>query len=163
MNFTKTGRLPYIFSLLILLQIVFSGCGLSNSAPSGTVSEIADKIFEESGVTFRAPERLSLDNEEDREFYLGSTDYPEFADSIAVVPMIRVDIRVLYIIRATNKNDVDKIKATLKENINPDRLVCVRFSLEDVVIESRGNIVFMIINPIVEEREALAEAFRIIE
>jgi len=163
MNFTKIERLPYVFSLLILLPIVLSGCVLSESAPSGAASEIADKIFEESGVTFRAPERLSLDNKEDREFYLGSTDYPEFVDSVAVVPMIRVDTRVLYIIKASNKVDVEKIKTSLKENINPDRLVCVRFSLEDIVIESRGNVIFMIINPIAEEKEALAEAFRTIE
>ncbi|HEY93804.1 MAG TPA: hypothetical protein G4O15_02545 [Dehalococcoidia bacterium] len=163
MNFTKTHKLTILLYTLILSQFVLIGCGVAESAPSGTASKIADKIFEESGVTFRAPERVTLDNDEDREFYLGSTDYPEFTDSVAVVPMIRVDTRVLYIIKATNKGDVEKIKTTLKENINPDRLVCVRFTLEDVIIESRGNVIFMIINPIPEEKEALAEAFRTIE
>jgi len=153
----------FLLFTLIFLQTILTGCGVAESTPSGTASEIADKIFERSGVTFRAPERMSLDNEEDREFYLGSTNYPEFVDSIAVVPMIRVDTRVLYIIKATNKSDVGKIKTVLEENINPDRLVCVRFSLEDVVIESRGNVIFMIINPIPEEKEALAEAFRTID
>ena len=156
-------KLAFLFFTLILSPAFLTGCGVTESAPSGTASEIADKIFEASGVTFRAPERLSLEEDDDREFYLGSTDYPEFADSVAVVPMIRVDTRVLYIIKASNKGDVEKIKTSLKETINPDRLVCVRFSLEDVVIESRGNVIFMIINPIPEEKEALAEAFRTIE
>lgn len=156
-------KLIFLFVVLILFQTILPGCGVVESAPSGTASEIADKIFEVSGVTFRAPERLSLEKDEDREFYLGSIDYPEFADSVAVVPMIRVDTRVLYIIEAFNKGDVEIIKTALKENINPDRLVCVRFSLEDVVIENRANVIFMIINPIAEEKEALAEAFRTIE
>ena len=157
------SRLASLSFALIVTLVVLSGCGAAESAPTGTASEIADKIFTKSGVTFRAPERLSLEKDEDREFYLGSTDYPEFADSVAVVPMIRVDTRVLYIIKASNKGDVEKIKTALKENINPDRLVCVRFSLEDVVIESRGNVIFMIINSIHEQKEALAEAFRNIE
>jgi len=156
-------KLAFLFFTLILSQMILTGCGVAESAPSGTANEIGDKIFEASGITFRAPERLSLEKDEDREFYLGSTDYPEFADSVAVVPMIRVDTRVLYIIKTSNKGDVEIIKTALKENINPDRLVCVRFSLEDVVIESRGNVIFMIINPITEEKEALAKAFRTID
>ena len=156
-------RQIFLLFTLIFLQTIITGCGIAESTPSGTASEIADKIFEVSGVAFRAPERLSLEKDDDREYYLGSTDYPEFADSIAVVPMIRVDTRVLYIITASNKGDIEIIKTALKENINPDRLVCVRFSLEDVVIMSRGNVIFMIINPVAEEKEALAEAFRTIE
>ncbi len=163
MYFKIIYKLAFLFFTLILSQVILPGCRVAESAPTGTASEIADKIFETSGVIFRAPERLSLEKDEDREFYLGSSDYPEFADSVAVVPMIRVDTRVLYIIITSNKGDVEIIKTALRENINPDRLVCVRFSLEDVIIESRGNVIFMIINPIAEEKEALAEAFRTIE
>ena len=149
--------------VVIISLVILTGCGLGESAPSGTADEIADKIFAESGVTFRAPERLSLEKDEDREFYLGSTNYPEFEDSVAVVPMIRIDTRVLYVIKATNKGDIDTIKTVLKENIDPSRLICVTFSLEDVVIENRGEVIFMTINSDAEQRAALVEAFRTIE
>jgi len=142
---------------------LLTGCGVGESEPAGTAAEIADKVFAVSGVGFRAPESLSLEGDEEREFYLGSTDYPAFADSVAVVPMIRIDTRVLYVIKATKKGDVEGIKATLKENIDPNRLICVTFSLEDVVTDSRGDVIFMTINSDAEQRAALAEAFRTIE
>ena len=109
------------------------------------------------------PESYSLAEDDKREFYLGSTDYPAFADSVAVVPLMRLDTRVLYVIKADKKGDVVKIKATLKENIDPNRLICVTFTLEDVVIDSRGDVIFMTINSDTEQRAALAEAFRTIE
>ena len=77
--------------------------------------------------------------------------------------MIRIDTRVLYIIKAANKGDIDTIKIALKENIDTNRLICVTFSLEDVVIESRGDVIFMTINSDAEQRAALAEAFRAID
>ncbi|MFC1976686.1 hypothetical protein ACFLWS_00215 [Chloroflexota bacterium] len=157
-------RVPasFLFTVIISL-VILTGCGAVVSAPSGTADEIADKIFTESGVTFRAPERLNLEKDEDREFYLGSINYPEFEDSVAVVPMIRIDTRVLYVIKAANKGDIDTIKTVLKENIDPNRLICVTFSLEDVVIENRGNVIFMTINSDAEQRAALVEAFKTIE
>ena len=144
-------------------MVILTGCGGGESAPAGTAAEIADKIFAESGVSFRAPESLSLEGDEQREFYLGSTSYPAFADSVAVVPMIRIDTRVLYVIKTASKDDVEDIKTTLKENIDPNRLICVTFSLEDVVIDSRGDVIFMTINSEPEQRAALAEAFKTIE
>lgn len=139
------------------------GCGGGESAPVGTAAEIADKVFEESGVSFRAPENHSLAENDKREFYLGSTDYPAFADSVAVVPLMRLDTRVLYVIKAADKDDVEDIMATLEVNIDPNRLICVTFTLDDVVLDSRGDVIFMTINSEPEQRTALAEAFQTIE
>ncbi|MFC1929837.1 YbaY family lipoprotein [Chloroflexota bacterium] len=133
-----------------------------DSAPSGTAAEIADKIFTQAGVESFGMSQ-SLEKDEDKEFLLGSKDYPEFADSVAITPMISIDTRVLYVIEAANKGDVEVIKTKLDENIDPNKLICVTFTLEDVVIESRGNVIFMTINSKPEQRTALTEAFITIE
>ena len=152
---------------LLLLTIILSisilgGCAGGESAPAGTAAEIADKIFTQAGVE---PFGMSqtLEKDEDIEFLLGSTDYPKFADSMVILPMISIDTRVLYVIRAANKGDVEIIKTKLDENIDPNKLVCVTFSLEDVVIESRGDVIFMTINSDAEQRASLVEAFKTIE
>ena len=49
--------------------------------------------------------------------------------------------------------------AKLKKNVDPNRVVCVTFTLDDVAIESRGDVVFMTINTDAEQRSALVEAF----
>ena len=58
--------------------------------------QIADKIFTQAGVEPFGMSQ-SLEKDEDKEFLLGSKDYPEFADSVAILPMISIDTRVLYI------------------------------------------------------------------
>jgi putative lipoprotein len=133
-----------------------------DSAPAGTAAEIADKIFTQSGVE---PFGMSqpLEKTEDIEFFLGASDYPAFAEAIFIQPMISIDTRVMYIIKAANKGDVKTIKTKLDENIDPNKLICVTFTLEDVVIESRGNVIFMTINSKPEQRNALVEAFKTIE
>lgn len=152
-------------ALLVIVSVfslaLVAGCGGGESGPEGTAAEIADKIFEEAGVdSFGLSQPIEADN---MEFYLGSTDYPEFAESIVVTPMISIDTRVMYVIKAADEGDVEEIKTTLEENIDPTRLICVTFSLEDVVIDSRGDVIFMTINSKAEQRTALAEAFTTIE
>ncbi len=146
----------------VLLLVVLVGCAGGSSAPTGTTAEIADKIFTASGVeSFGMVQPVATD--EDREFYLGSRDYPAFSEAIAVMPMINIDTRVLVIIKAADKGDVEKIKTRLRENIDPNRVVCVTFSLEDVEIESREDVILMTINTDAEQRTALVEAFKSID
>ena len=141
-----------------LLLMLLSGCAKGESAPWGTSAEIVDKIFAQAGVeNFGMTQALVTD--EDKEFFLGSRDYPEFADATAVMPMINIDTRVLIVIKAADEGDVNDMKAKLKANIDPNRVVCVTFSLEDVAIESRGDVVFLTINTDAEQRTALVEAF----
>ena len=151
-----------MFLIISMLSIIgLTACAGGESAPTGTTAEIADKVFQQAGVQpFGMSEKLSAEN---MEFYLGTLDYPEFADSVVIIPMISIDTRVLYIIKAANKGDVETIKTRLDENIDPDRLICVTFSMEDVVIESRGDVIFMTINSDPEQRIALTEAFNTIE
>lgn len=147
---------------VVLLPTIFIGCAGGEPAPAGTAAEIADKVFTQAGVE---PFGMSqpLEKTEDIEFFLGASDYPTFADAAVVLPMISIDTRVLYIIKAASKGNVETIKTKLDENIDPNRLICVTFSLEDVVIESRGEVIFMTINSDPEQRTALTEAFRVIE
>ena len=146
----------------MLMAGVLAACSSGPSGPEGTASEIADKIFTEAGVE---PFGLTdtLDTDDKMNFYLGSTSYPQLADSSIVVPMINLDTRALYVLKASSEDDVDGILAQLDEDVDPNRLICVSFSLEDVVIESRGDVVFMTINSNVEQREALTTAFAAIE
>ena len=150
-----------LFAVFVSL-LALVGCAQGQSAPSGTAAEIADKVFSASGVDpFGMQQALATD--EDYEFYLGSRDYPAFSDAVAVMPMINIDTRVLVIIKAADKGDVEEIKSSLRENIDPNRVVCVTFSLEDVAIESRGEVILMTINTDAEQRTALVEAFKSID
>jgi len=150
-----------LFAVFVSL-LALVGCSGEPSAPTGTTAEIADKIFAASGVeSFGMVQPVATD--EDREFYLGSRDYPAFSEATAVMPMINIDTRVLVIIKAADEGNVEDIKTRLRENIDPNRVVCVTFSLEDVAIESRGDVILMTINTDAEQRTAMVEAFKSID
>lgn len=147
---------------MLLLAIALVACGeTEEQGPEGTAAEIADKIFTEAGTDpFGMSQEIAT--VADKEWLLGSAEYPEFADSVAVMPMISLDTRVLHVIKAANSDEVDELIAALEANIDPDRLICVTFSLDDVVIASRGDVVFLTINSDPDQRAALAEAFQAI-
>jgi hypothetical protein len=141
---------------------VLVACAGGAAAPVGTAAEIIAKVFAQAGVEpFGMSQSLATD--EDIAYFLGSTDYPPFAEAVAAMPMISIDTRVLVIIRAADKGDVEQIKAGLKENIDPNRVICVTFSPEDVAIESRDDVILMTINTDAAQRTALVDAFNSIE
>ena len=148
-----------VLLILVLSLAALCACSKAEPGPAGTAAEIADNIFAASGVeNFGMAQALATDA--DKELFLGTADYPEFADSVAIMPMINIDTRVMVILRAADQKDVEAIKASLKENIDPNRVVCVTFSLDDVAIESRGDVVFLTINTDAEQRTALVDAFK---
>ncbi|NQU96703.1 MAG: hypothetical protein HQ548_03525, partial [Chloroflexi bacterium] len=75
--------------LAIILAAFLAGCASGPAGPVGTASEIVDKIFEEAGVQ-RFGDAQSVDTDEGMEFFLGSADYPPFADLAVVQPMISI-------------------------------------------------------------------------
>ena len=147
---------------IVIALAILTGCVGGEAAPEGSAAEIADKIFAEAQVqSFGLSE--SLQDDAKKEFYLGTSDYPEFADSVVVAPMINVDTRLMVIIKAADKGGVEEIEKALEENIDPLRLICVTFTMEDVAFESRGDVILMTINTDAAQREALVEAFRSID
>jgi len=138
------------------------GCSSGSSAPSGTAAEIANKVFAEAGVEpFGEPTSLATDQE--IEYFLGSTDYPTFSDTAVVQPMISIDTRILYVLQVATDKDAATVMDQLEVDVDPDRLVCVQFSMDDVAITSRDTVVFMVIDSNHEERNALMSAFETIE
>ena len=153
-----------VAATIVALALLAAGCGGDDSAdePTGTAAEIADKVFTEAGVEpFGEPVPLATDA--DLEFYLGSTNYPEFVDSAVVLPMISIDTRTLYILKTESDDQAAEVMEQLEVDVDPARLICVTFTPEDVIIDSRGGVVFMTINSDEAQRVALAEAFEAID
>jgi hypothetical protein len=146
----------------LAVVVLSSACSSGSDAPTGTASEIAGNVFTEAGVEpFGEP--FSLNNDQEIEFFLGSTNYPTFTDTAVVQPMISVDTRILYILEVETEDEAADVVAQLEEDVDPTRLICVTFSVDDVVIDARGNVVFMVIDSDAAERTALADAFASID
>lgn len=160
---SRMARLLMIAALLLALSLVAAACGSEGGdAPTGTASEIAGKVFTEAGVEPFGP-TTSITNDQEMEYFLGSTNYPEFTDTAIVQPMISIDARILYILKVATEKDAAATMDQLEEDVDPARLVCVQFSMDDVAMSSRDTVVFMVIDADHDQRNALASAFDAIE
>jgi hypothetical protein len=146
----------------LLVAVFVSACSSGSAAPTGTAAEIANDVFVEAAVE-PFGETLALTSDQEIEYFLGSTDYPPFTDTAVVQPMISIDARILYILEVATEQEAADVVEQLRVDVDPERLICVVFSMDDVVIDSRGTVVFMVIDSNHDERNDLAEAFKTIE
>ena len=156
-------RVLMIAALLLAVSLFAAACGSGGGdAPTGTASEIAGKVFTEAGVEPFGP-TTSITNDQEMEYFLGSTNYPEFSDTAIVQPMISIDARMLYILKVASDKDASAVMEQLKIDVDPTRLICVAFSEDDVTMKSRGDVVYMVIDADHDQRDALTEAFEAID
>jgi hypothetical protein len=152
-------RIVFVWLVLVLLAV---GCTSGSSTPAGTAAEVADKTFAAANVE-PFGDTVALTTPQEIEFFLGSTNYPAFTDTAVVQPPISIDARILYILQVATEKDAAAVVKQLEVDVDPARLICVTFSMDDVVIDSRGTVVFMVIDANSDERNALAEAFKTIK
>lgn len=157
---SRTAIAVVIFAGL-LVAACSSGSG-GSAAPAGTSAEIAQKVFDEAKVE-PFGETQTLDTPEEISYFLGSTNYPPFTDTAVVQPMISIDARIMYVLEVATEAEAADVVKQLEVDVDPTKLVCVVFTMDDVVIDSRGTVVFMVIDANPAERDALANAFKTIE
>jgi len=153
---------PSRLAVVAALVIAVAACGGSGSggsaAPTGNATEVITATFAQANVEMWG-EPISITNDDEEVFYLGSTNYPDFTSTAIVQPMISIDPRIAYVLEAASEADAIATMDQLKQDVDPNKLVCVTFSLDDVRQERRGNVVFQVIDSDHAERDALANAF----
>ena len=140
-----------VFSLIILVGLLFfvSGCGEKNV--EGTLEEIMTKVYA------RVPEEnkpMGLSNMEvnkdNVEGFLGTNDI-EYKEALASESMVGSIAHSVVLVRAKDAKNVEAIKEIIKENVNPRKWICVGVEKEDVIIQSKGDLIIVII---VQDKDA---------
>ena len=129
--------------LIFLLSIsIFALAGCGEKEVEGSLEEIMEKIY----ATIPQEERpMMLQNitpeAEQVEGYIGTNDinYNEILVSESAVGSIAHSV---VLIRLKDAEDVEDAKTKIKDNVKPDKWVCV--SAEKVVVESRGNLILLV-------------------
>ncbi|MDI9488487.1 MAG: hypothetical protein QM222_04050, partial [Bacillota bacterium] len=65
------------------------------------------------------------------------------------------------LVRAKEGADIEKIKTDIKDNVNPMKWVCVGVSEENVIVDSIGDIIFLVMSD--NQAQALHNAFLALE
>ncbi|MGI6085256.1 MAG: hypothetical protein ACOYIF_07385 [Acetivibrionales bacterium] len=169
--------------LLLTLTLVFSfaACGSkpSGAEPSGSeptetdndkqsenlegsLEDILSKIYDTAEVddNFKAyiKEGLLVNeiNAENCAYHLGKEDI-EFDEAIASVPQMSTSAYELDLVRVKEGADIEKIKAEIKQNVDPMKWVCVGVDEENVIVDNIGDVIIVIMSN--ENAKALHDAF----
>lgn len=155
-----------IFKKILLVVMVFimtvfiTGCGKeSNKNVEGTLEEIMTKVYEKLPEDNRPMMLGNIEvNEENIEYYLGSSDI-EYTEALASESGIGSIAHSVVLVRAKDGADIEKIKTTIKEKVDPRKWLCVGVEREDLIVKNKGNLVILIMVEDEATRTTLEEGF----
>ncbi len=167
-----TKRL-FVF-LALILAMSFTACGTGNTGtnPSdndnqsanlnGSLDSILEEIYEtaELSDSFREYIEKGLQTTEitaDNIVYHLGTDDIEYEDAIASEPIMSPSAYELCLVRVKEGSDMEKIKADIKENVDPMKWVCVGVDTKNILVDNIGDVLILVMSD--EAGKALHEAF----
>ena len=157
-----------LWLLVVLLTITFTACTNSNNsegedysnASDMSSSEISDKLLEAiqqineyDGMYIMKTEI----NSENMEMYLGKNNLA-IKDGYVVVPAMMSIAFQVAVVTVENKSDVDKIKKDIKNNADPARWIYVWVEKENVLVESAGDKILLVMTNEVPQK--IVDAFK---
>lgn len=128
----------------------------------GSLEEIMERIYETADVdeNFREYTKSGLYNDvvtaERAEYYLGKADL-EFEEALASEPVMQPGAYSLVLVRVKEGADIEQLKNDIRENINPMKWICVGVQEENIIVDSIGDVVFLVMSD--DQAKPLHEAF----
>ena len=120
----------------------------------GELKDIIEKIYLISEV--KLPKTgLTEVTAENSKYFLG-TNNVEFVEALASEPLIGSTPHSLVLLRVKDGADIDKIKAEIKDSVDPRKWICVGVEPEKVIVDNIDNLIILIMD---NESEKLHEAF----
>ena len=136
-NLKKFGNLLFIACLL------FTGCGEKKEKNlEGSLADIMNKVYD--GVEAEMPMLLQTElNDENIEYFLGTTDI-DYKEGLASEPMMSSIAHSVVLVRMNEGANIEEAKEKIKKSVNPRKWICVEVSENDVIVDSRGDIIILI-------------------
>ena len=157
-----------IFKKILLVIMVFTmamfitGCGkeeMKDSNIEGTLEEIMTKVYEKLPEDNRPMMLGNIEvTEENVEYYLGSSDI-KYTEALASEPGIGSIAHSVVLLRVEDGEDIEKVKTTIKEKVDPRKWLCVGVEREDLIVKNKGNLVILIMVEDEKTRTTLEEGF----
>lgn len=120
--------------------ICLTGCGSTNI--EGSLEEIMEKVYLNISEDNLPMMLTNIEvTEENVEGYLGTEDI-DFVDALASESAVGSIAHSVVLIRTEENADVEKIKETIKDSVNPRKWICVE--AENVYVESKGDLIIVI-------------------
>jgi len=152
-----------VLAAVTMLSLVACGGSKGGKEITGTTEEILNQVLanaELSDPDYRALVDQGLMimpiDEESVEYFLGVSGV-DMESGYAAEPMMTSQPFSVCVIRVNDGVDVDELKEDIKSNVNPNKWLCVGVEPSDVIVDSVGNVVILIM---ARESTAFQDAFQ---
>lgn len=130
---------------LSLFAVLFGvvACGKTKNV-EGTLEEIMEKVYTDVPEDKRPMMLMNTEvTKENVAYYLGTDDI-EFEEALASESGTGSIAHSIVLVRTKDGADVEKIKTTIKDNVDPRKWICVE--AESVEVKSKGNLIILIMS-----------------
>jgi len=117
----------------------------------GSLEEILERIYAYEGLSdeFKSFAKdgliVSEITDENMEYHLGKAGL-EFEEGIVSEPMIQPGAYALCLLRGGEGTDIEQLKQDINDNVNPQKWVCVGVAPANIIVDSIGDIVILIMS-----------------
>lgn len=146
-----------IFVILLGGLFLFTGCTGSNV--DGSLEDIMTKVYKNIPKENTPMGLTNIEvTDENIENFLGTKDI-EYEEALASEPMVGSIAHSVVLVRVKEGADIDKVKTTIKENVDPRKWICVGVEDDEVIIKNKGDLIIVIIVGDEETRTNLEKGF----
>ena len=133
-----------LVTVLAGAMLLLAACGQKEKNVEGTLTEIMSNFYDWKDNDM--PDLMQTEvNDENKAYYFGTDDI-EFKEALASEPMINAIAHSVVLVRLNEGQDAEEVKKTIKENVNPAKWVCVQVEEQNVHVESKGDLVILIMD-----------------
>ena len=146
---------------VLLLVVVFMGAFLLTGCGNieGSLEDIMTKVYANIPEDQRPMMLMNTEvNAENVEYFLGSKDI-EFEEALASEPGIGSIAHSVVLVRTKKGANVEAIKEKIENSVDPRKWVCVGVEKDDIVVESEGDLIILIMVEDEKTREKLEDSF----
>ena len=153
----KKLKLVGLCCLMVAALFVVTGCGNKNI--EGKLEDIMEKLYAEVPEDNRPMGLTNMEiNDENIESFIG-TDDVDYVEAIASESMVGSIAHSVVLLRVKDVSKVEEYKKEILEDVNPRKWVCVGVEKEEVIVESKGDLIMVVIVADKDNREKIAKAF----
>lgn len=137
-------KIRFIIVILCLFTLTL-GCQKNSNNIDDSLASIMEKVY----ANIPSDDLPALENikvtKDNQEYYLGSSDF-SYKEALASEPLMSSVAHSVVLVRVNSINDVEKIKKEIREKIDPRKWVCVGVEDNNVIVESKGNLIILIMD-----------------
>lgn len=112
---------------------------------ANSLEGIMKSIYE--GVELETPATaITTITADNVEYYLGLKTIDGIEEAIASEPMMSSSAHSVCLVRVKDGTDVTKMMSDIKENVNPQKWICVGVDPENVMVTNKGNLILLVMD-----------------